>query len=72
MSQEIVGTDVNCETGEVTYIYRTPEYDAKMLLIQQQEEARAAEAAAKAAQREALLERLGITEEEAQLLLGGN
>lgn len=34
--------------------------------------AREAEAAAKAAQRAALLERLGITEEEAQLLLGGN
>ena len=32
----------------------------------------AAADAAKAAQREALLERLGITAEEAQLLLGGN
>lgn len=31
-----------------------------------------AEADAKAAQRQALLERLGITESEAQLLLGGN
>jgi hypothetical protein len=31
-----------------------------------------AEADAKAAQRQALLERLGITQEEAQLLLGGN
>ena len=34
--------------------------------------AREAEAAAKATQRAALLEKLGITEEEAQLLLGGN
>lgn len=34
--------------------------------------ARQAEADAKAAQRQALLERLGITESEAQLLLGGN
>jgi hypothetical protein len=34
--------------------------------------ARQAEAEAKAAQRQALLERLGITESEAQLLLGGN
>lgn len=33
--------------------------------------ARQAEADAKAAQRQALLERLGITESEAQLLLGG-
>ena len=31
-----------------------------------------AEADAKAAQRQALLERLGITESEAQLLLGGS
>lgn len=31
-----------------------------------------AEADAKAAERQALLERLGITESEAQLLLGGN
>ena len=31
-----------------------------------------AEVDAKAAQRQALLERLGITESEAQLLLGGN
>lgn len=34
--------------------------------------ARQAEADAKAAQRQALLDRLGITQEEAQLLLGGN
>jgi hypothetical protein len=31
-----------------------------------------AEATAKAAQRQALLNRLGITEEEARILLGGN
>lgn len=35
-------------------------------------EARKAEAEAKAAQRQALLSRLGITEEEARILLGGN
>ena len=34
--------------------------------------AKQAEAEAKAAQKTALLERLGITAEEAQLLLGGN
>jgi len=33
---------------------------------------REAEATAKAAQRQALLTRLGITEEEARILLGGN
>ena len=36
------------------------------------EEAQAAALAAKAIARQALLEKLGITEEEAQLLLGGN
>jgi hypothetical protein len=36
------------------------------------EAARKAEAEAKAAQRQALLSRLGITEEEARILLGGN
>ena len=34
--------------------------------------AKQAEATAKAAQRQALLNRLGITEEEARILLGGN
>jgi len=34
--------------------------------------AKQAEATAKAAQRQALLTRLGITEEEARILLGGN
>ncbi len=34
--------------------------------------ARQAEAEAKAAQRQTLLNRLGITEEEARILLGGN
>jgi len=36
------------------------------------EEARKAEAEAKATARQALLDKLGITQEEAQLLLGGN
>lgn len=36
------------------------------------EAARKAEAATKAATRQALLNKLGITEEEARLLLGGN
>ena len=37
-----------------------------------QAEAQAAALAAKTTARQALLEKLGITEEEAQLLLGGN
>ena len=39
--------------------------------IQDDAEAQAAALAAKATARQALLEKLGITEEEAQLLLGG-
>lgn len=43
--------------------------------IQEEEQRKndaAAEAQAKAAQRQAILDRLGLTEKEAQLLLGGN
>lgn len=45
------------------------QYDALKI---EQEAKRQAEAEAKAAQRQALLNRLGITEEEARILLGGN
>lgn len=40
--------------------------------IETEQAARKAEADAKAATRQALLDRLGITEDEAKLLLGGN
>lgn len=67
---------VNVETGEV--IER--ELNAEEIAQQNADEIYAAEklapliaeAEAKAAQRAALLERLGITEEEARILLGGN
>jgi hypothetical protein len=52
------------------------EIDAAIIKIQADEAAKKAEAEAeaeaKAAQRQALLSRLGITEEEARILLGGN
>jgi hypothetical protein len=61
-------------TGEETVIEREMTKDeladrklwADLIATQQ------AEATAKAAQRQALLTRLGITEEEARILLGGN
>ena len=57
----------NCETGEITQRELTAEEIAQRDAEHQAEqEAQAAKAAAKAA----LLERLGITEEEAKLLLG--
>jgi hypothetical protein len=62
----------NCETGEITQRELTAEE-----LTQAQADAattatRQAEEAAKAATRKALLNKLGLTEEEARLLLGGN
>jgi hypothetical protein len=64
--------EYNCETGEETI------RDATAKEIEQLENeyavaiAEKAEAEAKAAQRQAILSRLGITEEEARILLGGN
>jgi hypothetical protein len=59
----------NCETGEEIVRAMTTEE----IEIRKQDEANSiaqkAEAAAKAAQKAALLERLGITEDEARLLL---
>jgi peptidoglycan hydrolase CwlO-like protein len=73
----------NVETGEVIEREMNAEELAQLetdrLAAQAKAEAEAvaietakAEAAAKAHERAALLERLGITEDEAQLLLGGN
>ena len=45
--------------------------EANLLVVQTEAQAQIEAAAAKAAAREALLARLGITVEEAQLLLGG-
>jgi hypothetical protein len=65
---------INCETGEVTErelndkeIAQNKKDTADSLTKQN---ALIAEAEAKAAQKAALLERLGITEDEARLLLG--
>lgn len=67
---------INVETGEI--IER--ELNAEEIAQQEIDEANIAaakaivdaEAEAKATQRQALLSRLGITEEEARILLGGN
>jgi vacuolar-type H+-ATPase subunit H len=67
---------VNCETNEIV----KRELNAEEIAQQEIDEANMvaakaiadAEAAAKATQRQALLSRLGITEEEARILLGGN
>ncbi len=66
--------EVNCTTGEVLEIELTDEEVAELEAAQAQAEldraAKEAEAQAKAEAKAALLERLGITADEAALLLG--
>jgi hypothetical protein len=63
---------VNCETGEEIVRDANAEEIAQMELDAANATAAKAEAEAKATARQALLTKLGITAEEAQLLLGGN
>ena len=62
----------NCETNEVIVRELTTEEIAQREARQAGWAAEQAAAEAKQAQRQALLSRLGITEEEARILLGGN
>ncbi len=64
----------NVETAEETMIEREETAQEKQERIDCENALvlRQAEADAKTAQRQALLSRLGITEEEARILLGGN
>jgi len=63
---------VNCETGEEIVRDATTEEIAQMEIDAAIGAEAQAAANAKAAQRRAVLNRLGITEEEARILLGGN
>jgi len=59
----------NCETGEITQRALTAEEIAqRQAEYETEQEAKTAKAQA----RQALLDKLGITEDEAKLLLGGN
>lgn len=60
---------VNVATGEETWRNYTSEEIAKVEAAQAEAAQRQAEAETRAAQRAALLDKLGITEEEAKLLL---
>jgi hypothetical protein len=62
----------NTETNEVIDREMTDDEFAEYQADQAQHARREAEAEAKATARQALLNKLGITQEEAQLLLGGN
>jgi hypothetical protein len=61
---------VNCETGEEIIRDATAEEIAQMELDHANAAAQKAEAEAKAAEKQVLLDRLGITADEAKLLLG--
>ena len=67
---------INCQTGETIERELNIEELAQQAIdeaaVQTAQAARQAEAAAKESARQALLSKLGITQEEAQLLLGGN
>ena len=63
---------VNCETGEEIVRDATAEEIAQMQTQAENDAVAKAQAEAKETAKADLLERLGITEEEAQLLLGGN
>jgi hypothetical protein len=71
MSKPII-TEHNSTTGE--YIQREmTDYEWEQTqIVEARDAAKAAEEAAKTAAKQALLDKLGITAEEAQLLLGGN
>lgn len=60
---------VDAATGEETWRDYTPEEIAKVEAVQAEAAERQAEAKAKAADKATLLDRLGITEAEAKLLL---
>ena len=63
---------INCETQEETIVELTQEELEQAAIDNANSQAQVAAEAAKAEQKAALLERLGITAEEAQLLIGGN
>jgi len=63
---------VNCETGEEIVRDANVEELAQMQTQAENDAVAKAQAEAKATAKAALLTRLGITAEEAQLLLGGN
>ena len=65
-------TIVNCETGEVVQRELNAEELAQQAIDEVDVAARKAEAETKATAKAALLTKLGITADEAQLLIGGN
>jgi len=71
MSKPII-TDHNSTTGEYVQREMTDYEWEQTQIVEARDAAKAAEDAAKAVAKQALLDKLGITAEEAALLLGGN
>jgi hypothetical protein len=71
---KITEKEFNVQTGETTVTERdeTAQEQAAREAAEVKFAAEQAEATSRAAQRQAILNRLGITEEEARILLGGN
>lgn len=69
---KIIEKNYDASTGETTITERdeTPNEKAHREKLEAEATAKAAEQAAKAQARQAILDRLGLTEEEAKLLLG--
>jgi len=63
-------TEINCTTGEEITRPLTEAELAQLELDKAELAVKQAEAEAKAAQRQAILDRLGITSEEVKILLG--
>lgn len=63
---------INCETNEIIERELNAEELAQQAIDEQMALELKAEKQAKANARQAILDRLGLTEEEARLLLGGN
>jgi hypothetical protein len=61
---------VNAETGEISWRDYTPEEVAEVENSQSEAAQLAAEETEKATQRALILQRLGLTEDEAKLILG--
>jgi len=71
---KITEKEFNVITGQETITERdeTAQEQAERETFEAEQAAKQAEAEAKATARQAILDRLGLTAEEAQLLLGGN
>ena len=69
MAKEMI-TDFDAVTGQSTIRPATDEELEQKILLQAEAESKVTQAEAKATAKAALLERLGITAEEAALLLG--